>query len=188
MSNIKTTDRSLLDEREAIIEGGLKTFVEVGEALLYIRDNALYQTAAGFKTFELYCKDRWQMNRNHAYRMMDAAKAVSNLSPIGDIPKTESQARPLTKLETPEQQQEAWQVAVEASNGKPTAKHVEAAVEQIQERQEESKSAAKPARYVPCDGLKYAELAILNLEKIQPKDTQRAAAFERVLKWINKNK
>lgn len=42
-------------------------------------------------------------------------------------------------------------------------------------------------RYVPADGLKYAELAILNLEKIQPNDTQREAAFRRVTNWIAKN-
>jgi len=43
-------------------------------------------------------------------------------------------------------------------------------------------------RYIPSDGLQYAEMAILNLEKIQANDTQREAAFARVTKWLAKNK
>lgn len=51
------------------------------------------------------------MSRPHAYRFIDTAEVVQNLSPIGDkLPTTESQARPLTKLE-PEQQQEAGESA-----------------------------------------------------------------------------
>jgi hypothetical protein len=38
------------------------------------------------------------MSRIHAHRMIDAAK-VCDVLPIGNKPKTESQARPLAKLE-----------------------------------------------------------------------------------------
>jgi len=67
------------------------------------------------------------MERRHAYRLMDAAQAVENVS-LGTqiLPTSERQARPLTKLE-PELQPVAWQRAVEtAPNGKVTAAHVEA--------------------------------------------------------------
>ena len=64
-------------------------------------------------TFEDYCRERWGMNRAHAYRLIDAATVAVNLSPMGDIlPTAERQARPLTVLE-PAQQREAWQRAVE---------------------------------------------------------------------------
>jgi len=50
------------------------------------------------------------------------------LSTNVDIPKTESQTRPLSRLE-PEQQKEVWKKAVEtAPEGKVTAKHVESIV------------------------------------------------------------
>ena len=63
-------------------------------------------------TFEEYCKERWGMNRAHAYRLIDAAEVVNNLSPIGDIPANESQARPLTALrDNPELQRAAWERA-----------------------------------------------------------------------------
>lgn len=68
------------------------------------------------------------MSKTHANRMIDSAEVVGNLTPIGVIPATESQARPLTVLE-PEAQREAWQRAVEtAPNGKVTAAHVQATV------------------------------------------------------------
>jgi DNA N-6-adenine-methyltransferase (Dam). len=110
---------------EIAIQRGLKTFVEVGEALLTIREGRLYRSA--HRTFEDYCQVRWGMQRAHAYRLMDASAVVSNLSPMGDIPlpTSERQLRPLTSL-TPEQQRQAWQEAVEtASDGKVTAAHVE---------------------------------------------------------------
>jgi len=110
---------------EKTIEQGLKTFVDVGNALLAIRDKRLYRQQWG--TFEDYCQERWGMERRHAYRLMDAAQSVENVSNwTQTLPATESQARPLTKLE-PDLQPVAWQRAVEtAPNGKVTAAHVEA--------------------------------------------------------------
>ena len=51
------SERSELLQHEQVIEKGLKTFVDVGNALLAIRDKRLYRQ--GFGTFEDYCKDRW---------------------------------------------------------------------------------------------------------------------------------
>jgi hypothetical protein len=72
------------------------------------------------------------LERAYAYRLIDSAKVVNNLSPIGDIrPTHESQVRPLAGLE-PEQQREAWNAAVKsAPNGKVTAAHVSRAAEVI---------------------------------------------------------
>ena len=55
-----------LTECEAVIERGLRTFVEVGEALLRIRDERLYRETHG--TFEDYCRERWAMRREVADR------------------------------------------------------------------------------------------------------------------------
>ena len=115
-----------LQEHETVIERGLKTFVEVGNALMAIRDSRLYK--ADYTTFEDYCRERWGMSKRHSNRMIEAANVIDNLGPIGLIPQTESQARPLAKLD-PDDQLEAWQRAVEtAPNGKVTGKHVERVV------------------------------------------------------------
>lgn len=120
-------ERAQLTELEVTIERGLSTFNEVGKSLLTIRKQRLYRES--HKTFEDYCQDRWGIQRAHAYRLIESAEVVQNLSPIGDIlPSTESQARPLTQLE-PQAQREVWQRAVEtAPEGKVTAKHVERTV------------------------------------------------------------
>ncbi len=96
-----------LAELEQVVETGLTVFVSVGNALLEIRDSRLYRQQ--FPTFEAYCRERWGMVQRHANRLIQAAEVVENLQtgPIGPTPQTESQARPLTRLE-PEVQREVW--------------------------------------------------------------------------------
>lgn len=112
-----------LRENETIIERGLNTFVDVGNALAEIRDGKLYRHTHG--TFEDYCRNRWGISRPRAYELIGAALVTENLSAIADkLPATESQARPLTRL-APEEQIAAWQEAVDtAPNGRVTAAHV----------------------------------------------------------------
>ena len=123
---LDATERTDLANCEEVIDKGLRTFVEVGTALLTIRDRRLYRAQHG--TFEDYCQGRWGMSRPRAYQMIDAATVVGNLSTIVDkFPTTESQARPLTQLPP-----EAQSVAPE---GKVTAAHVQAAVNEYKDLQ-----------------------------------------------------
>jgi len=82
-----------LAELETRIERGLQTFIEVGEALAEIRDQRLYRESHA--TFEAYCRERWGWSRQHAYRQIKAAQMVGTLSPMGDKPANERQARAL---------------------------------------------------------------------------------------------
>src|SRR5215207_8744429 len=79
---------------EQIIERGLTTFVEVGQALMRIRDGRLYKEA-GYSSFELYCRERWQWGSRYANRQIAAAKVAQELGPIGPTPENEAQARQL---------------------------------------------------------------------------------------------
>ena len=49
--------RKRLDELEGVIDRGLQTFVNVGNALREIKDDDLYTTE--YDTFDAYCKARW---------------------------------------------------------------------------------------------------------------------------------
>lgn len=127
-----------LSQHEVVIQRGLKTFIEVGEALMAIREKRLYRQT--YYTFEEYCQQRWDISRPRAYQLMGASQVVANLSTfvdtetstIGNMPTNESQVRPLTKLETPEEQQAAWTEAVVRSpNGKPTGAIVAAVVDEM---------------------------------------------------------
>jgi hypothetical protein len=130
---LTTGEQAELERHEAIIEKGLRTFVEVGDALLSIRDGRLYRERNG--TFEAYCQERWGISRPRAYQLMDAAKVTANLSTIVDnLPANEAQVRPLARLE-PEEQAGAWgravEIATETDGRKVVARHVEQAVEEM---------------------------------------------------------
>lgn len=125
-------ERVELAQYEETIQRGIGTFVEVGQALLAIRDQRLYR--AEFGTFEDYCRERWGFSDRHARRLIDASSTIINIEsgPTGSgLPVTEREIRPLTKLE-PDQQREAWQRAVEtAPDGKITAGHVQRVVDEM---------------------------------------------------------
>ncbi len=135
MPNVLTSaEGKELARLEAIIKKSLTTFIEVGTALMEIRESKLYRP---HDTFEDYCKNRWGIGRTYAHRLMQATEIVGDLSkmlPSGNIPETESQARPLSKLPK-EEQAAAWKEATEtAPNGHVTAKHVEKVVQTRSER------------------------------------------------------
>lgn len=153
-----TGELLLLDEHnrlvklEQTIETGLKTFVDVGNALLEIREDRLYRTT--HSRFEDYCKARWDFSYTYAYRLIEAAEAVGNIKtlPIGKVlPATESQARPLTSL-TPDEQREAWQKAVDtAPNGKVTAEHVQNVAKEYRPKQENKKPDKPQGQLAPVE-------------------------------------
>lgn len=73
------SERSELQQHERTIEQGLKTFVDVGNALLAIRDKRLYRKSPPI-TFEEYCQERWSLERRRAYQLIDAAVVVNNIT------------------------------------------------------------------------------------------------------------
>lgn len=122
-STLATNDTTVgprLRELEAIVERGKHVFLEVGRALLVIREERCFKER-GFKTFEDYCQEHWGFSRSYAHRLIDAAEVVETL-PIGNAPASESVARELTPLKAePEKVREAWTETVEAHGPKPTA-------------------------------------------------------------------
>ena len=132
---LTTSERGLLTSYETVVQQGLDSFVEVGNALAAIRDGRLYRES--HQTFEAYCVERWNLSKSRAYQFLRGAEVVERLAEcttVDVMPDNEAQVRPLASL-TEEQQAEAWKEAVESApvddDGQPqvTAKHVEAAVE-----------------------------------------------------------
>ncbi|MBW4596262.1 MAG: hypothetical protein KME46_25990 [Brasilonema angustatum HA4187-MV1] len=113
-----------------------RAFYEAGKALMELRDRRLYRST--HRTFEEYCRERFEYNRSRSYQLIDAATVMGNLQECPQIvdifPTKEGQVRPLTKLQ-PEQQQQAWQQAVEEAGGKaPSGRIVKGIVQRIIER------------------------------------------------------
>lgn len=155
----KSLTPELLDlmEHEKVIEQGLATFIEVGNALLAIRDGKKY-LHAGYGTFEDYCRQRWEFSRSRAHQLMDAAETTELVSTVVDKaesstsivqPRSEGQLRPLAKLRNePEKAREAWNDAVDdAGGGQPTAKQVEKAVSRKVIKPDFGNGVSHPARY-----------------------------------------
>lgn len=118
-----------LAELEAVIERGMATFVEVGAALMEVRDGRLYRPENGGRwgAFEDYCRERWGFSRIHAHRLMTAADAVAGLLPMGNgpAPASERQARELAAIPAG-RRAEVWQEAVERHGPQPTAAAIRA--------------------------------------------------------------
>lgn len=98
---------SRLKALETSIKKGLKSFMVVGSALLAVRDARLYRVK--FATFEDYCQAKWGFTKTHANRLVDGAKAIANLTPIGVkmLPENEAQIRPISDL-PPAAQRAVW--------------------------------------------------------------------------------
>lgn len=128
-----TKNAQRLSELENIINRNLQSFYEVGRSLMEIRDNELYKIKNGgvYDTFEAYCKDVWSMTDRYARNLISSTKVINNVRTGTIVPLTESQTRPLARLE-PDQQREAWQKAVDtAPGGKVTAAHVANVVKEV---------------------------------------------------------
>jgi hypothetical protein len=98
-----------------------KAWHENGLILLKIRDEGLYKKK--HETFEEYLEKRWDMSRSHGYRLLDSAcfmqkllqKNVPKNAEFGDkLPSSESQIRPLLKLENDSQRVHVWKMVQES--------------------------------------------------------------------------
>jgi hypothetical protein len=83
---------SFLEKR---IDNGVGNFYVMGKSLREIRDGRLYRILL-FNRFEQYTKDRLDMGKSKAYRLINASITIDNVSHIGDkMPQNEAQARAL---------------------------------------------------------------------------------------------
>ena len=116
-----------LTECEAIIERGLASFLEMGQALLRIRDGRLYRQTN--KTFAHYCQQRWSLSRSYAYELMEAGQVAEALSGIADVPNASIALELAALKDDPARMQAVWQSVLE--EGKPTAARVRERVDEI---------------------------------------------------------
>lgn len=119
MTVLVPVERERLAECERVIARGLQTFREVGTALAEIRDSRLYRETHA--TFEDYCRERWNLKRQRAYELMEAADVVSEIS--DNPPARESHAAELASLrDRPDEMRIIWREANERTEGNPTAR------------------------------------------------------------------
>ena len=149
MTDVATLTREesiALADCEQRIERGMKTFIEVGQALAAVRENRLYR--ADYDTFESYCQGRWGFTRQRAQQITAAADLVTTIVDAGlPAPTNEGQARELGKVPEPERA-EVWKKTVERTEGKPTAAAVRESAEELRKRADEQRDAREHLRQI----------------------------------------
>lgn len=124
---LSTEEVSSLERLEQVIERGIATFIEVGAALHQIQSQRLYRQK--HDSFEAYLASRWNFKRAHAYRLINAYRALETIQDEDGKNLAESHVRQLVRL--PEDQRaEALRRAKElAGKETRTAKHIQQAVD-----------------------------------------------------------
>jgi hypothetical protein len=119
---------------KGIIDTGLTGFLQVGAAIMAIRDERLFLET--HDTFDGWCQENYGWTSRRARQYIAAAETVQNLevprpdgrtSSVFMLPASEAQVRPLVSL-PPEEQRAAWAEAVATAPGRLTKRHVETIV------------------------------------------------------------
>lgn len=120
-------------------------FVDSGNWYRYIVDKKLYKSL-GYKTFEVYCRERRGISRQQAYNLINAAKLIQDLENVNPglqkIPLTsERQCRIIAKL--PEEERADFLIEVaQNNNGKiPSVRQLEKIIK------ERKKPVEMPVKY-----------------------------------------
>lgn len=143
MAEIQRIPRTLADN-EAVIKRGLIQVWEVAAALADIREQRQY-LEAGFKTFDDYCKSRWNFNKQYASSLIQAREVVENIrgqvnvsvndlsTMVDKFPENERQTRIIREAtKEPAVQAEVWVQAVEDAGGEqPTAPQIREAAAKV---------------------------------------------------------
>lgn len=151
-TSLDAVERDALTEAETVIEAGLQTFVEVGLALVKVRDGRLYREQYG--TFEEYCQRRWGLSRRRSYQLMDAANVVQEIE--ADVyhgthatpPRSERQARELGRAPEGERSK-VWRETQERhGSDQPPARVVRKVVQEKRKETVAERPAPKPVEVI----------------------------------------
>lgn len=172
---LSANEKEELNQYEETILKNLKSFLEVANALLEIREKKLYR--ASHQTFDIYVKERWGFSDRYARNLISSAGVIKNLT-TGTIvpvlvPENEAQARAISDLK-PEQQIE---VAAEMKKLKDSGEKVTA--ETFKTKANELRNKNKPVSENPPSTPVNSGLTSNSLKVQDPDAVQEiAAAYE----------
>jgi hypothetical protein len=173
---LTNAEKKELKRLEAVIDAGIQTFVEVGQALARIQQERLYR-GYHWKTFEAYVEDRFELSRRRAYQLIEAAKGVEtaqNLCKIfhknsAEIVPNEYTARSIAAV--PEEQLQAVldEVVVQhQETGKPvTGRMVKDAAQKVAEKEAPKPDPKEQIRMLKSTVLKHYQAAMRAVDDMQ---------------------
>lgn len=97
MNKLTIFELGRLTKLEKVIEAGRRTFTEVGDSLLEIKETHLWREK--YESFDDYCEKKWGWGRKRANQLISASVVVKGLTKeTATIVATESQVRALSKV------------------------------------------------------------------------------------------
>ena len=178
MDDITLPESARLIELEKVVVAGLQSWIEVGEALIEIRDSRLYRIEAG--TFEEYCQSKFKIQKSYVYQLMTGSKVARDLSATADV--SQKAIREIAKV-APEKRQEVFEKATATASGHvPTAREIKQVVEIVEA--EESPKQVKPKLH--NKGLSLWNQAKALLDQIHPHDLSREDAMKEAISYATK--
>jgi hypothetical protein len=109
-----------LEEREARIEEAERNnYIVRGRELGAIRDGEWWRRRYNFKSFEEYCEERWELDDNHARRLILASSFAERCQLASlSLPSRESHIRPLlSRLQADDDRLAVWRDVLATTNG-----------------------------------------------------------------------
>jgi N6-adenosine-specific RNA methylase IME4 len=143
-----------LAELESVIERHVRGFLEVGRALLEVRNDKLYLLS--HSTFEAWVQMRFAISRRRAYELIAATEVDANLRGRGlkAVPSSEREARELAKFPA-DVQPVVWEKARElAGDDPPTGKEVRRAAREMNRQRRVERLAEISAGGEPIETVK----------------------------------
>jgi DNA modification methylase len=160
-----------LAELEAVIEHGQRAFIDVGLAVLEIRDRRLF-LEAGHADLDAYCRTRWGWGRTNAENYITAARVALDCQTFDNPPANLGQAMALASLPAAERREVAattdfaatsvravQELVRERKEAKP---HAEAHAERLAayEARVEERAEAPAVELLPFDRIAYGTNAL----------------------------
>jgi hypothetical protein len=108
-------EKQRLARLETVIHAKLADFFEVGNALLEIKSQELFRDT--HSDFEHYCRERWEISRSYANKLIGSAERLHLLPEGLPKPENEFQMRPFLKLE-PAEFPGKWKSIIDAAGEK----------------------------------------------------------------------
>jgi hypothetical protein len=184
---------------ESVVRKGQQTFIEVGDALLTLRDKRLYRN--DYANFEDYCRKEFGWSASRSRQLVSSAQVAKSVT-IVTLP-TEAEAREMGKIPAESRNDVAKKAA---ESGEVTAKSIRAAARvpatiaseptspaqdddepeawderpRIKTAEEEISEDAAPAVVIPQDIREHMESVVADWEYIQTNpevELVRAAAL-----------
>lgn len=97
-----------LSHLEGVVSSGIDSFISVGLALAEIKDSKLYRNQ--YRTFDEYCRSRWNIAARTAYQCIKSASTCKLLDGL-PLPANENVARVLSEIPEDERRN-AWVDAI----------------------------------------------------------------------------